>query len=278
MQRKLTLTNRSGFSVDLMGDQYLLAEADNFGFSINSDYVNIGTQFVQTNSKFNQVGISGTLYFKGKDPYRDYFDLITNYTNTDLVLTYNTVKTFKLPCRLEVVNKKENTRDPRRVTITLYPLGLWYTEKSVISIPSVETTGKTYDYKYDYTYSDNTSGAIEIYSDTEYPSPVRLAIYGRSVDPVWRHYLDGEMIAEGKMINLTVDEDRKLSVDAISAKNDINIEDIRGNILNDVYQWSDFFTQRFLYLRKGTNRIVVAHAEASDLMFGVEAHLEYASV
>lgn len=281
MEQKLTLTNSKNKTIDLMDDRHLFAEISDFGFSLNNEYQTIGTNFLLTNSKYNQTGISGTVYFKGDDPYQDYFDFVNNFTSQDLILEYNTVKTFKLSCRMIVSKKKENTQDYRKAEVTFQPNGLWYNEVSAICIPAEheETDGKTYDYTYAYTYGTGAEvGEIEINSDSHIPSPIKLTIWGECYDPTWAQYVNGVCVASGGMNGLTLLDSQCLVVDSTSPENTIETQDLNGNPLVDVYNRSDFRTDRFIYLRNGVNRIVVSSSAGTDLMYSVEARLTYESV
>ena len=279
MERKLTLTNAQGKTIDLMSDETLFTEVSDLGFSLKNEYKTVGSNFLLTDSEYNHTGIKGTMYFKGDNPYQTYFDLVKDFTNQDLTLTYNTVKEFKLSCRMTATTKKEHTKDYRQAEITFMPNGLWYSEVSEICIPKTDVeNGKTYDYTYAYKYSPSNDGYIVIESDTNIPSPVRLIVFGQSKNTSWQQYVNNKIVATGKMNWLTIQEDQRLEVDATNVNNAIEVQSMDGKQVVDAYRLSDFSTERFLYLRKGENKIVVNNDEGTETTFIVEARLNYESV
>ena len=279
MERKLTITNEKGKTLDLMNERNLLAEVSNLGFEFANEYQTIGSNFLLTNSKINQNKISGTMYFKGKDPYQDYYDLVKDFTNQNLILTYNTVKTFKLSCRMTATTKKENTNDYRKADVTFIPNGIWFTEVGQSVTPNIsgETDDdKKYPYTYPYTYGTNQE--VEIESDTRIPSPAKITIYGPANNPRWSQFVNGKRTASGRMYNLTITESQRIVIDATNPENSIELQSLNGEKIEDVYRFSDFSTERFIYMREGINRIVINDAAGHDLTYTVEAKIKYESV
>ena len=280
MKRALTLTNSRNETIDLLDDRHLFVEISDFGFSLTNTYQTIGSNFLLTNSEYTQTGIKGTMYFKGDDPYQDYFDFINNYTNQDLTLVYHSARRFNLPCRLVATSKKENTKDYRRVEVTFVPTNLWYLYLSDYYEPTeIESSGKIYSYEYPYRYGEGTGEmSVTLTTDTNIPSPVKLTIYGTCTNPQWTQYVGGQKVATGAMRNTTIGEYERLVVDATSVNNLIELRNNYNQPIGDLYQKSDFGTERFLYLRKGQNKFVLTTESSEKVLFVVEAHALYESV
>lgn len=277
MQHKLTLINEAGKTLDLLDERHLIAEASSLGFNINAEFINSGANFVPIISNFAQTPVSGTIYFKGENPYNDYFDFINFCSGQKLILEYNTIQTFRIPLTLTVATKKENTKDIRKADVTFQPLGLWYTTKTASYQPEPAGQGKIYDYTYPYTYGGGGSNEVLMYSDTNIHSPAKLTIYGPVENPTWNHYANGKLVATGGC-TVSVPEGRKLVIDAINYGTAMTLQNDMNAIVANEYQNGDFTTERFIYLRPGNNRITVAQEATNAFRIGLEARLTYESV
>lgn len=279
MERKLELINEMGERLNLLDNRTLLLEISDFGLSRNTDFSTIGTKFLSTKSEFGQVAITGTMYFKGKTPYEDYYRFINGYSNQELTLVYSTIKEFKLKCTMSTVKKKENTKDYRQIEVTFLPLGLWYESVGIIHVPTEDQDrGKQYAYEYAYKYSRSDTNSLTIETETTIPSPTRLTIYGPCTNPIWTQYANGVVIGTGKLNNVSLTSGQKLVIDSITPLNSIEVQNLNGKTLEDVYRYSDFSTERFFYLRKGTNVVTVNESGGTPLTFILEGELCYESV
>lgn len=275
---QLKLINREGLEIDLSDQKHLMAEITGLGFKQSNTFQTVGNTFFLIGSQKTQNEIKGTMYFKGTNPYAEYFRFINGFVNQDIILEYTTIDTFKLSCRLISSEKKEHTKDYKKADISLIPNGLWYNEKKEIFIPSdQEDDGKTYEYIYSYKYNRNKND-IEINLGSNIESPVRLLIFGPAVNPEWKLYTNGKQVATGKMINFTIQQGQRLSIDPTNPKNCIELQDLNGKTIGDVYRFSDFETDRFIYMRKGVNRMTVAEESARNMMYAIEAKIYYDSV
>lgn len=274
--RKLTLINAKGETLDLLEKKHFLAEASSFGFVKATEFMSVLSSFFTISEKYNQTQLDGTLYFAGKTPYEDYYNFVQFCSNQNLILEYSTIRTFRLPCRLQSIVKKENTKEYRKVTVQFIPLGLWYESKYATSGSDVEG-GKIYDYTYDYTYSTGATNEVSIYSDSTIESPVKLTINGSAVNPIWRHYVNGVQVASGGC-DCTIPENRKLVIDSTTNTNAMTIQNNLNQVISNEYQNGNFATERFLYLRNGNNRIVVSQEDTNLITISVEAQIRYESV
>ena len=137
--------------------------------------------------------------------------------------------------------------------------------------------GKKYNYTYAYQYSNSANNEVTIESDSWQQSPAKIIILGPVTDPIWRQYLNDELIATGKL-NGSVLAGHRLVIDTTTIPYSILEYNSSGQVVADLYQSSDFSTERFIRLRHGKNRISVSATDTNVIGIGVEAQLEYATV
>ena len=93
-------------------------------------------------------------------------------------------------------------------------------------------------------------------------------------------YLDAFLVidkATGK-VNTTIPSNRKLVIDTETIPYSIREYDMNNRLIADLYEQSDFSTERFFMLKYGKNSIVVTDDDASTTTVIVEAQVMYASV
>lgn len=278
--RKFILTNSIGETWDLQdANNTVFAEPEGLGWEDGSEYVRAGNDYVPLDPIWNQKQIAGIIYFL-KNPYPTYFAFVKFASRTPLTLTYTTVSgsTYRVRCRLQTIEKTELTEFRcLECPVTFLTMGLFYRVVSAYNPGESAGGGKVYDYDYNYTYSDWVAESVRISSDSMEDSPCKITIYGPCVNPVWRHYVDGQLTAIGSMTG-EVPDGRVLVIDSTTIPYSITEQDYAENITADRYQACDFGTERFFFLKNGSNTIAVSHTDASICPVKVEANISYASV
>lgn len=278
--RKFILTNAIGESWDLQDkDRVFFAEPGGLGWSDATEYVRAGNNYTPLEQVWEQKQIEGTLFFL-KDPYPTYFAFCRFAARTPLTLTYttNNGNTYKVKCRLSNIEKNELTEFRcLECSVTFSAMGLFYKVASVYNAGESTGGGKVYDYEYDYTYSDWVAESVMISSDSMEDSPCKIMIYGPCENPIWRHYVDGQLVGMGSMTG-EVPQDRILVIDSTTIPYSITEQDYLGNLTADRYQACDFGTERFIFLKNGNNTIAVSHTDVTVCPLKVEANISYASV
>lgn len=278
--RKFILTNSIGESWDLQdANKVVFAVPEGLGWEDATEYVRAGDNYAPLERVWNQKQISGTLFFV-KDPYPTYFEFVRFVAKTPLTLTYTTTSgsTYRVNCRLTTIEKSELTEyRVLECPVTFSALGLFYKVVSAYNSGESAGGGKVYDYSYDFTYSDWVAEAVQIGSDSVEDSPCKITIYGPCENPIWRHYVDGQLVAMGSMTG-EIPENRVLVIDSTTIPYSITEQDYLGNLTADRYQACDFGTERFIFLRGGNNTIAVSHTDVAICPIKVEANISYASV
>ena len=273
--RQFKLINGAGETYDLMDMNHFLSEPAGLGFSGDMRYTRVANKFKAYQNRARQGIISGTMVFYAR-AYEEYRKFILFCQNEPLTMIYTTDSESRAQVLLTDIEKGEIAHNSRLLCKAQFTmLGMWYKLVTVTNDGSIGS-GKVYDYTYDYTYADELPGVVTIESDTLCESPCIITIYGPAVNPVWRHYLNGQLVEEGA-IEATIPQGRRLVIDTTTTPFRIVEIDPAGNVLADRYQNSDFSKERFIYLGAGRNRIVVG-TDTTTPAVTVEARLEYKTV
>lgn len=268
-----TLYNRTGQALDIVIKPRHAMDISGMGYVRAADYAQAGSQYIPIDIRFTQEKMAGKMRFAPAGAYTDYYDFLRFADATPLKLKYvNPSGVFYRDVivtsvwRSELVTGESNT-----ISFDLNVLGLWY--RNAINI-NTETgdIGKTYNYTYPYKYN-LTPGTARLISDSYEKSPAKLTIFGPIYNPEWAHYVNGEMVATGR-VRREIREGYKLVVDALTIPYKIAIYDYADNLVSDAYGSSDFATERFLYMRHGSNVVFVEDAPRIIL----ESRLAYGAV
>lgn len=277
---RFVLTNSIGESWDLQDrNNVFLTSPAGLGWDDETEYVKAGHFYQPLETSWARREISGVLYFM-QDPYQTYFSFARFASKSPLILAYTARSgaTYYIKCRLMSIEKAElNDYSALECPVTFTALGMFYQVVTTFNDGSVASGGKVYDYEYDYTYTNDIPESVTIQSDSMEDSPCKVVIYGPCVNPSWRHYVDGQMIASGAMTG-EVASGRVLVIDSTEIPYSITERDLAGNLTADRYQLCDFDTDRFFFLQNGSNVITVSHDDAVTCPLKVEAHISYESV
>ena len=275
--KKLILKNSIGESYDLLNSNVMTFQLEGLGYTDESTYVRAGNIFVATDDLREQREIEFTaLLYNNADA--EYKKLVIFARKTPLLLIYeNNAGEYRVNCSLQSISRVDRKGyDIYGISISLLCHNDFY--KTVSAYNSGEVSGgKTYDYSYNYQYTDDVAESIRIQSETSEDSPCRIIIYGPCVNPTWLHYLNGSLIASGSMTG-EIPAGRILVIDSTSFPFSITEQDLLGNLTADRYQACDFGTERFFFLQNGSNVISISHTDSNICPIKVEANISYASI
>lgn len=278
--RKFVLTNAIGESWNLQDkNKAFFASPEGLGWADATEYVRAGSFYQPLELLWEQRAIAGSLFFL-KKPYKTYFEFVRFASKSPLTLTYTTVTgaTYNVKCRLSTIEKTElNEYRILECPVTFTALGLFYKIVTEYNDGSVTSGGKAYDYEYDFVYTNDIAESVSIQSDSMEDSPCKVIIYGPCTNPIWRHYVNGQLIALGSMTG-EVGSGRMLVVDSTEIPYSITEQDLAGNLTADRYQLCNFDTDRFIFLQNGSNVITISHDGVETCPLRVEAHISYESV
>ena len=282
--REFYLKNKDGAIYNLTGLGFseklesLFYNVSGLGFEVGGDFARLGSDYVRTSKFYTQKPISGTMFFAEPDSYQKYFDFNRFVERAPLKIIYkpdNDLGEFERDIEVTSLIKSEIGVNGLYCDIDFTPISLI---KKIVFATSekVASGGKQYNYQYDYQYSDGANNSITFNVDSNLKSPLTLTIKGPCKNPEWRHYLNGKLVASGK-VNVTVLPGAELIVDS-NLPFSITELDSSGEFSVDVYQKSDFSTERFLFLEHGQNVISATDSDGNVLVVTGKGYVTYASV
>lgn len=270
--RQFKLYNAVGQMYDLNDMGSFLHDPKGLGYEDDSEYERIGSQFLMTGERRKQPNPGGKIRFKS---YEGYLGFTKFLQRKPLKLQYTAADTYMMDVHVKSIKKTELETLGLVVEIVFQGLGPWYKEL-VLQIDGSILTGKVYPYTYPYTYASNSQGTVTIESDSDTESPVQITIIGPCENPQYVHYVNDEIVASGR-INCELPAGKRMK---ISSKLPYSIKELDslGRETADLYQYSDFLTERFLIVRRGTNVIAFSHDGDEDIKVVVEACVYYDTV
>lgn len=271
--RSFSLINANGESYNLtVRPTAFMHSVGGLGASFETEFQRIGGHFTLLSYYAAQGKITGAVKLWSR---KEYFAFAKFVQRRPITLLYTRDgQTFRRNGVVTSIQKDET--DPLNTNVEFTCTTPFYTVVSAFNDGEV-SGGKAYDYAYDYTYAENAAQSVTIASDTVNDSPCRITIYGYAENPTWSHYLNNQLIATGK-VNATIALDRKLVIDTTVIPYQMRLYDLQGNFIQDLYQSSDFSTQRFFSLGYGQNVISVSSESVGTVKIGVEGMIEYETV
>ena len=275
--RKFLLINASSESYDLNDLDFFFHDPTGLGYTRSTKYMQIGDIYVPYGDGIKQPKPSGKIRFKQPNAYDKYYDFTRFISKTPLVLRYTpSDTTFSMDCYVETIKKKEIEGIGLDCDITFAGLTPYY-KSFLMSSDGIASDGKLYDYTYPYKYSNVAAGTVAIDVDTNMDSPTKISIYGPCENPNWTAYLNNQIRQTGSC-NITLISGHVLVIDTTKTPYTITEQDMLGNVIYDRYENSDLSTDRFVFLKKGRNRITISQDGTSIPKLKVEARLYYETV
>lgn len=276
MIRKFTLKNSLGKTWSLNDNSSFFHDIKGLGIERKVTYVQLDTKFTKEKDLLSQKNIQGKIRFESYNKYRD-FTLFAQHK--PLVLIYETSpnNVFYINVSIDKLEKKELETGFLFCNISMKSTGTYYRLVVAENMKEQKVTGKSYSYRYPYTYYDFANGEVEIESDSVLKSTTKISIYGPCKNPSYNHIVNGIVKASGK-INANIPEGNKLVIDSTSIPYSIKEYTLNNEFAGDLYEKSDFSTERFIFLEYGKNKITFTHESSDMIMVSVDGEIEYESV
>lgn len=270
--REFKLQNAIGQQWNLTVQDSFLSAPKGLGVERKTTYEQIGNKWIGTEDMQKQKSITGKAVFES---YEKFHDFCMFAQHRPLTLIYTSAGTYRIQVSLEKIGKTEMEAIGISSDITMKGLTAWY---KIINVEDTEAGyGKKYPYIYDYTYADNAIGNLEFNTDSVAESPVKLVIIGPCLNPSWIQYENGILKATGR-VSCVVGEGNRLIVDTTKIPYEIAECSQSGEKVRDLYQDSDFSTQRFLFAGYGHTKISVTHEGSAEIHAAAEVMIEYEAV
>ena len=304
--RTFALIDKDGTTYNItVKDKVFFYGITGLGFEDETDFLRIKERFSLASKKLAQGKIVGTVKFWQRGAEAEYFRFAQFCQNGPLKLRYAPQsgqitksgfshgyveqRTLFLPYEyvtrenffrdgyITKIERSDGVGNCLEAVIEFTAETPWYKKVSEYNYGGQSQDGKKYSYNYSYQYATTADNEITVESDSWQQSPAKIIILGPVTDPIWRQYLDDELVATGKL-NGSILEGHRLVIDTTTVPYSIREYDSQGQFVADLYQSCDFSTERFIRLAHGKNRIAVSGLNANAIGVGVEAQLEYATV
>lgn len=288
--RSFKLTNSSGVEYNLTEEKSFLFDIGGLGFSEATDYRRINNHYKPLEKQYTQWEPSGTIFFGGtlEESYAQFHDFVLFCQDAPLILSYfQHQTTYYMQVVVSSLDKSEATkRNGLECKVKFTGLSPWYEVLHADKRPVVIEEEKKYNYDYEvsverpnggYIYGGENGISVSLRCNSRLQSPLKICIHGPAVNPSWSLTCDGKIIGTGRVL-ITLDSEHMLIVDNTSPDFLIQQATLTGDLATDVYQLSDFNTDRFVYLGHGLNTLTVAHEGTNQVEVEVTAHVEYEAV
>lgn len=281
MIRQFTLRNADGveYTLNAVPKHGFLHSVTGLGYEDDVDYQRIGDMFRRLRDQKAQMTISGEIRFSyenGQKQFQDFVNFCQIKPLTMLYQPWNQTDIYYRDGTVTSVDYKED--NTLTVSIDFTTTTLPYKLVNVITYPDTEESeGKIYDYTYNYRYKQSLVNTVELEIDSAIDSPVKITMFGELVNPSWTHYINNVEVASGK-INYTIPEGYKLVINTMTMPYTIQQVDSNGNVIADLYEASDFSTDRFIHLGHGKNRISISDDSSAKVELQAQGMIFYAAV
>ena len=292
--------------LDITTTDILFHDISGLGFDEQTDFTSVGSVWKLNSVSYTQKAVSGKVYFTdnhGTTPYTKYTRFKNFIDKPPLILLYYPEGIDGLCYRKKVrVTKLEKTELDKYggldVGIDFTSYTPWY------EVIEAKNGGEIVENDTGWVWGDGdqnpplvfepTEGMdaipakfrnevrapVDIYSNVDNDSPVRITIHGPVTNPVWSHFVNDRFIASGGFdsnSSLTLTADERLVIDNTEGEYAMRVYSDIADPRN-VYALRDFDLQCFFTLQKGKNTIIVTSTGTNAIKVEVEGHVHYATV
>lgn len=267
--RKFKLINSVGAEYDLCDLNHALYSPDGLGFNKNIDSVQVGSAFAPVEDKLNQQTITGEIVFKSYEYYSEFNDFISSGELTFAYQPRNYDIWYYRSCKVKRLDKSEINSTTHRLhcPIDFLCFSQWY--ESVIAERTVYEVSENsvFPLTFPFTFADKNINEVIIVNTNVDPAPCKIEILGPCSNPRWELKHNDQTIANGR-VSVSLSEGESLIVNANIE--DMQITKVSEDSETDVYQYSDFSTDRFIYAPNGRSILRFYHDSDYALDITVE--------
>lgn len=268
MYRQFSVTNARGVSFDMTRADAFFESIKGLGTKNKSSYTMLGNSFALLSKETAQKSPQGTMSFSGYKVFDEFYNVIKYCPVTLKYVPYEGNELY-MDCDTYEITKGERDKTGRlNCPIKFYGASTWYKKNQIYKNESTGQ-GKIYSYSYPYTYIENRVGTLSFENESNLEAYVRLTIIGPTKNPYWMLLQNNKIIMEGK-VNVQILQEQRIVINADPLKYEIAIYDIFGNKIEDIYEKSDFGTQRFIYLPSGKSVLSCSHESDEKISIWAE--------
>lgn len=239
---KFALRNEYNQEYELNTDKtHYMPNPSGLGYEMDTEYTRIGTSWVAGSTEDSQAEISGEVYFKSSECFKE-FSNFAKFIRTASTLKFvyqNDVGEYIKDVSVRSIEHAGLVgHNTLKCTLTMIAKSLWYSNNVTnYRIDTVSGETMRYPYKLPARFKGNANGTIEVTNDGSVEAPFTASFIGAIVNPTLILCQDEEEVArieiigeafEGESIELsTVDGDlycyRKRMDENVSLVSDLDI-------------------------------------------------------
>ena len=267
--RQFRLINAAGEEYDLCDLSHAFYSPDGLGFQKNISSVQVGNAFAMVENKVNQQVIKGEMRFKSYELYSAFKEFISG---GNLILAYQPkgfTRWYYRKVEVERLDKGELDPQTKRLicAIDFLCFSQWYEKDNAKRTIDLTGENTVFPLVFPFLFSDADKNEVVIINDHVAPAPCKIILSGPCVNPAWVLRQGAKTVASGAM-TISIAAGEKLIVDANIESMRIVKETSAGEV--NMYQHSDFSTERFIYAPTGESKLKFTHSETSALNITVE--------
>lgn len=303
--RYFKLENSKGEILDITTTSMLFHDISGLGYEEENDFIRVGSVWRLNSREYSQLPITGKMCFTehgDTSPYLKYTQFKTFVDYAPLVIYYWPYgiegKVYKKRVRVSKLGKSEINEYgvlDDDIEFTVYTP--WY------EIVKGETSDTDLDERawiwgdgdgnpplvFEPQEGQNARPArfrgefrslINLNSDSDNGSPVKITMIGPASNPTWTQYVDGDYISSGGFdpdadFNLASGE--KLVIDNTTGEYTMSVESA-GGVIRNVYSLRSFDLDCFFTLRQGKNTFAITSADGVPVKTLIEGYIYYATI
>lgn len=267
--RRFKLINEVGAEYDLTDPAHFFASPDGIGFERGFTTMQVGDAFVSVEDQLRQQKITGEMIFADYAEYSEFAKFVEGHRLTLAYRPARIITWYYRSCNVQSLKKSEisSTTNCLHCNVDFLCFSLWY--ESVIAEKTIDevSENQVFPLTFPFVFVDRNVNEVLINNTNPSDAPCKIEIFGPCANPRWSLYYNGKIILDGA-VSVSLAEGNSLIVDA-------NIETMRivkivDGEETDVYQHSDFSTNRFVYAPFGQSKLIFYHDGNSALECTVE--------
>lgn len=281
MVREFYIENDKGqrFSMMDIENSCFLNSPSGLGYSYNTEYAQIGDNFIQNIRKITQGQISGELIFKKYDNYKSFVDFIESAN--DLKFVYKVpfedgYKEYFKDIDISSVEKSEiEEGNILRVPVNFNCKSLWYEAKDVIITIDAISDELRWDFKWDSIFTSYDSNNIIFDNKGHTEAPFKIELDGEISNPVITILEDGEEVSSLDLDGLVISSGEKFIYNTKDTEQQIIKKS--GSTITNLFTYLNPNFINFFKLRKGESTI---RLEADNEITGgkITIYIQYKAV
>lgn len=234
--RRFLIENEKGqqFRMDSLKEGCLLINPSDLGYSYNTDFKQLGNDFIENNRKIEQQKPKGTAYFKSYDKYKEFVDFIESSIRLKWIYIIPFESGSKKYYRDVIIQRLDKTEKKSAwlsCEIEFAGKSLWYEQNETIFTIEKYKDEMRYDYKWNSRYINYNTRSITYNNKGHVEAPIQVEINGYVKNPTITILVDNEEYAS-IIIPITIEEYEKLLYSSKTGEIHIQKQNTDGTLEN----------------------------------------------